>query len=76
MTEVCFVNSIRTAGVISATSHFNPGEKKFYKTETSSEEYVGKITAIFAPYISANISEGKFLKLQNEIKKIISEIRE
>lgn len=75
MTEVCFTNSIRTVGVIPATAHFNHCEKKIYEKDTSSEDYVGKITAIFSPYISSNISEKKFISLQNEVKRIVSEIR-
>ncbi len=51
-------------------------EAKAYERENSStEDYVGKITAIFSPYLSTKISESKFMGLQENIKKIVSEIK-
>lgn len=44
--------------------------------ECSLEDYVGKITAIFCPYIQQNISEGNFIKIQNKVKGILKEIKE
>lgn len=74
MTESCYSNSIRNIGFITATSRLDVGRRQSEK-ENSTEDYVGRITAIFAPYISRNIPEGKFINLQKEVKSIITEIR-
>ena len=41
----------------------------------STEDFVGKITAIFSPHLK-NISERKFIAIQGELKKVVCEIRE
>lgn len=52
-------------------------DSRSYEREScnSTEDYVGKITAIFSPYLSTKISESKFMCLQENIKKIVSEIK-
>ena len=52
------------------------GRRRISEKKNSSEDYVGKITAVFLPYIQSNIPDGKFFSLQNEVKKIVCEIKE
>lgn len=74
MSDQQYLSLIHNIGFIPAVTSYTR-EKKNYEREVSSEDYVGRITAIFAPYISRNISEGKFINLQKEVKSIITEIR-
>ena len=69
-----YLSLIHNIGFIPAVSSYTR-DKKNYEKESSTEDYVGKITAIFAPYISKSITEGRFLKLQEEVKNILTEIR-
>ena len=68
-----FATALHTLGFIEAISHFsgNPASRK----ELSLEDYVGKITTLFSPYIPKNISEREFNSIQVEIKRILSEIK-
>ena len=69
-------NSISNIGFITTASRLGlEGGKKLSEKEASSEDYVGKITAIFTPYLSQNISEGKFISLHSKVKNIVAEIR-
>ena len=74
MAESCYSNSIRNIGFITAASRLDVGRRQSEK-ENSTEDYVGKITAIFSPYISANISENKFIRMQDTVKAVLSEIK-
>lgn len=65
---------IHNLGSIEATYNFN--NKKLIKiTENSIEDYVGKITTLFLPFIIPSISDGKFYSLQNELSKILLELK-
>lgn len=74
MSDQQYLSLIHNIGFIPSVTSYTR-EKKNYEREVSSEDYVGRITAIFAPYISRNIPEGKFINLQKELKSIITEIR-
>ena len=74
MSDQQYLSLIHNIGFIPAVSSYTR-DKKNYEKESSTEDYVGKITAIFAPYISKSITEGRFLKLQEEVKNILTEIR-
>lgn len=67
-----FSSTLHTLGFIEAISRF--GEQNAGKIRGQSlEDYVGKITALFSPYISQTISEKQFSAVQIELKKILSE---
>ena len=68
-----FSGKLHTLGFIEAVSVEN--NTAAYKKENSTEDFVGKITAIFSPYIQKNISDNKFVAIQGEIKKVVCEIR-
>ncbi len=74
MNDQQYMSLIHNIGFIPPVKNY-AGDKKDYERESSTEDYVGKITAIFAPYISKSITEGRFLKLQEEVKNILTEIR-
>lgn len=74
MTEPIYTTSIHNLGFIPAVKNYSCKKKQSEK-ESSTEDYVGKITAIFSPYISNNISENKFIRLQDRVKSIVSEIK-
>ena len=74
MSDQQYLSLIHNIGFIPAVTSYTR-EKKNYEREVSSEDYVGRITAIFAPYIQTNISDGQFCGLQKEIKKVVCEIR-
>lgn len=65
--------SIHDYGCISIAP-YHSGKQTVEETK-SSEDYVGKITAIFSPYISANISENKFIRIQDRVKAVVTEIK-
>lgn len=69
--DTSFSNALRTLGFIEAISRYGNGA---CKKECSTEDFVGKITAIFSPYLK-NISERKFIAIQGELKKVVCEIR-
>ncbi len=75
MTEQLYTTSIHNLGFISAAKNYTCCKKQKEK-EATTEDYVGKITAAFLPYLKQNITDGKIISLQNEIKKIVCEIRE
>lgn len=67
--------AIQNVGFIPAVQT-SSREPKLYDREVSTEDYVGKITAIFSPYISPkSISETKFVRLQENLKRIVVEIK-
>ena len=68
-----FSNALRTLGFIEAISRYGNGNGAC-KKECSTEDFVGRITAIFSPYLK-NISERKFIAIQGELKKVVCEIR-
>lgn len=45
------------------------------KIEPSADDYVGKITALFLPYVSDQISERDFSAVQFKLKKIVSDMK-
>lgn len=74
MIEQLYTTSIHNLGFIPAVKNYT-NKKKQTEKESTTEDYVGKITAIFSPYISNNISENKFIRLQDRVKSIVSEIK-
>lgn len=75
MNEQVIASSIMNKGFISAITRF-PNKSRKLEKQTSTEEFVGKIAAVFLPYISTNITEGKFISLQAQIAKIVNEIKD
>ncbi len=75
MENLSITNSIKNYGFIAS---IKPTEysKASISAKNSTEDYVGKITALFLPYLKQNVSDGKIISLQNEIKKVVCEIRE
>jgi len=70
-----YIDSIQSIGFIPATT-ISSTKKKLGKKENSIEDYVGKITSIFLPYIlPQSISERSNLQLQENLKRIVSEIK-
>lgn len=70
--DTTFSNALHTLGFIEAISRF--GECSAPKEKSLSlEDYVGRITAIFSPYLSSTISERQFSAAQIEVKKVLSE---
>lgn len=67
--------ALRNIGIIPALRRNYSSCKKIEDKAFSTEDYVGKITAVFSPYISKNISESRFIYLQAEIKKIVTDIK-
>ncbi len=75
MVEQSFANSIHNYGSISILK--NTADKKIaINQECTTEDYVGKIITIFLPYLRQNISDGKIISVQDELKKIITEVKE
>ncbi len=72
--ESTFSNALRTVGFIDAISRFGEGNGLKGKSP-SVEDYVGRITAIFSPFLLNNIPEGKFIGIQTEVKKVVTEIK-
>ena len=75
MEQSVISSSINTYGFIGTINNIGNSRIK-NQARNSVEDYVGKITAVFLPYVSQNISDGKFISIQNDIKRIISEIKE
>ena len=71
--DTSFADALHTLGFIEEISRF--GERGAQRKDFSTEDYVGRITAIFSPYIPADISETKFIAIQSEVKKLVCEIR-
>ncbi|MCR5252570.1 MAG: hypothetical protein K6C98_02520 [Treponema sp.] len=72
MTLEAQIQKLGFVGSISASRR----EFRMNEKESTTEDYVGKITALFSPYISPkNISETKFVGLQENLKKIVVEIK-
>lgn len=74
MQEQNLYSTIHNIGFISTVPRYGK-DNQISTKESSAEDYVGKITALFAPYILQNITDGKFCGLQNELKKVVCEIR-
>lgn len=76
MTGEPFSAALRTFGFIEAISRFSgsSGAVRIAK-ECSVEDYVGKITALFSPYISESISERDFSALQKEVRAVVTDIK-
>ncbi|MBQ8678316.1 MAG: hypothetical protein IJ530_00970 [Treponema sp.] len=74
MTEQNLSSTLHTLGFIEAISRF-AGNAQRCKKDVSTEDYVGKITAVFSPYLAENMSESRFIGIQGEVKKIVCEIR-
>ena len=68
-----FSSALRAKGFLEATSRF--GTTKESKKSCSNEDYVGRITALFAPMIPRNVPETKYVSAQRELKKIVNELR-
>ncbi len=72
--DTSFATALHTVGFIEAISRF--GESNELKGKNPSiEDYVGRITAIFSPFLLNNIPEGKFIGIQTEVKKVVTEIK-
>ena len=70
--DATFSKSLHSFGFIEAISRF--GEYGVQKEKIMSlEDYVGKITAIFSPYISTTISEKEFSSAQIKVKEVLVE---
>lgn len=65
---------IHSNGSIAPMNYFCSCKKQNEK-DYSTEDYVAKITSIFSPYISTEISEKNFMTVQSEIKKVLMEMR-
>lgn len=70
--DTTFSNALHTLGFIEAITRFGDGCVQKEKS-MSLEDYVGKITAIFSPYISTAISEKEFSSAQIKVKEVLSE---
>ena len=68
-----FTTALRTFGFIETISRFNGNN--YSKKESSLEDYVGKITALFSPYLPESISERDFSALQKELRSVLAEIK-
>lgn len=66
-----FLENIRIYGNIETIQSEN--EKPVRQVEAKADIYMAKITNLFLPYISENISETKFCILQEKLKHVISE---
>lgn len=66
-------DALHTMGYIEAITRFCG--KNRTTCSPSNEDYVGRITALFAPLIPPDISERKFDEAQRELKKIVTELR-
>ncbi|MBO4858794.1 MAG: hypothetical protein J5527_09785 [Treponema sp.] len=69
-------NIIRMNGSISAVSHSENEKNKYVHKDDSAEDLIGRITSLFLPYIMPDISDKNFMAIQNELKEIVSEIKE
>ncbi len=75
MIEQSFISSIHNYGSISVLKNNVNATKFAAEKDFTTEDYVGKIISIFLPYLKQNISDGKIIRVQDEIKKIIIEMR-
>lgn len=73
MTSMEFTPALHATGFIEAITRF--GTERESKKNSSNEDYVGRITAIFAPMIPLSIPESKFISAQRELKKVLNELR-
>ena len=73
MIEQTFAGTLHTLGFIEAISRFSG--TGCTKKESSLEDYVGKITALFSPYLPESISERDFSVLQKELRSVLAEIK-
>lgn len=78
MSKNDFLTTIRNYGSISVERNCVSQRKKtrgFPTSTYSTDDFVGKITSIFMPYIPQNLPENKFITIQDELKKIVVEIK-
>jgi len=68
------LSTLHTLGFIEAITKFNGGNP-YQKRESSTEDYVGRITAVFLPYMKNSVSEKDFNSVQTSLKKIVTEIK-
>ena len=74
-TENTFVASLHTFGFIGATAHPVTKQKRRTASDQSLENYVGRITALFLPYLSQTISEHEFATLQKTLHALVAELK-
>ena len=74
MSDQNLSNTLRALGFIEAISRF-AGDTAKWQRDASTEDYIGRITAVFSPYLAENMSESRFIGIQGEVKKIVCEIR-
>lgn len=73
MIEQSYINSIKEKGsLVTACSIYGKVQRSF---EKSTEDYIGNITAVFLPYMNQNISDVKFMHIQEKLRKIVAEIK-
>lgn len=73
--DTSFSNTLHTLGFIEAITRFDGSSSVKRKIEPSADDYVGKITALFLPYVSDQISERDFSAVQFKLKKIVSDMK-
>ena len=73
--DTSFSNTLHTLGFIEAITRFDGSSSVKRKIEPSTDDYVGKITALFLPYVSDQISERDFSAVQFKLKKIVSDMK-
>ena len=73
--DTSFSNTLHTLGFIEAITRFDGSSSVKRKIEQSVDDYVGKITALFLPYASDQISERDFSAVQFKLKKIVSDMK-
>ncbi len=69
-----FAGAIHSYGSISVINTVS-GNKYIVEKDCSTEDYVGKITTIFMPYLNQNMSDKNLISVQNQVKRIITELR-
>lgn len=65
---------ISKAGYVSTIPVIKQTKFNFEK-EYSTEEWVGKITSLFTPFMMPTISETKFMDIEKQVKKVVVEIK-
>ena len=75
MNELCLESVIYGLGSIATVRDYEYGKQSYERKDNSVEDYIGKITAVFLPYIYQNISDKSFMNIQKELERIVSEIR-
>ena len=55
MNELCLESVIYGLGSIATVRDYEYGKQSYERKDNSVEDYIGKITAVFLPYIYQNI---------------------